>query len=71
MHTILERFNNRLQGKPNLFLLSQHLFIIVNMNRIFQLIELSYQKKKKKCGVMLAYEVSSSETNEAKKEKEL
>ena len=69
MHTILERFNNRLQGKPNLFLLSQHLFI-VNMNRIFQLIELSYQKKKK-CGVMLAYEVSSSETNEAKKEKEL
>ena len=70
MHTILERFNNRLQGKPNLFLLSQHLFI-VNMNRIFQLIELSYQKKNKKCGVMLAYEVSSSETNEAKKEKEL
>ena len=68
MHTILERFNNRLQGKPNLFLLSQHLFI-VNMNRIFQLIELPYQKKK--CGVMLAYEVSSSETNEAKKEKEL
>ena len=45
MHTILERFNNRLQGKPNLFLLSQHLFI-VNMNRIFQLIELPYQKKK-------------------------
>ena len=69
MHTILERFNNRLQGKPNLFILSQHLFI-VNMNRIFQLIELSYQKKKK-CGVMLACEVSSSETNEAKKEKEL
>ena len=69
MHTILERFNNRLQGKPNLFILSQHLFI-VNMNRIFQLIELSYQKKKK-CGVMLSYEVSSSETNEAKKEKEL
>ena len=69
MHTILERFNNRLQGKPNLFILSQHLFI-VNMNRIFQLIELSY-KKNKKCGVMIAYEVSSSETNEAKKEKEL